>query len=78
MKFLGKTDSFQEFLFEPDVVNQISPHEWWKAHFNKKNVNVKNNKKITEKAVLQLFTAAVFSAAVEGVFSTHGLVHFSL
>ena len=27
MKFLGKIYSFQEFLFEPDVVNQISPHD---------------------------------------------------
>ena len=39
MKFLGNTDSFQEFLFEPDVMNQISPHDWWKAQFNKKDVN---------------------------------------
>ena len=39
MKFLGKTDSFQEFLFEPDMVNQINPHDRWKAHFNKKDVD---------------------------------------
>ena len=39
MNFLGKTDSFQEFLFEPDVVNQISPHDWCKAHFNEKYVD---------------------------------------
>ena len=37
MKFLGK--AFQEFLFEPDVVNAIGPGDWWKTHFNKKDVD---------------------------------------
>ena len=45
LKYLGKTDSFHEFLFEPDVVNQISPHEWWKSHFNKKDVDEEQKKK---------------------------------
>ena len=40
-----KKDSLQEFLFEPDVVNQISSHGWCKARFNKKDVDDKEKKK---------------------------------
>ena len=66
-------DSFQEFLFEPDKVNQISPHDWSNAHFNKKDVD--DEQKIeAEKAALQLFTASASLPAVERVFTTYGLV----
>ena len=71
MKFLRKTYSFQEFLFESDMVNQINPHDWQKAHFNKKDVDhEQTNKQKAEKAALPLFTATASSSAVEHAFST--------
>ena len=39
-----KTDSLQEFLREQDVVKQISPHDWWKAHFKEKDVDFEQKK----------------------------------
>ena len=44
MKFWGKTDSFQEFLFELDMVNQImiSP---MKVHLKKKDVDNEQTKR---------------------------------
>ena len=39
VKFFRKNISLQEFLFEPDVVNQISSHGWCKACSNKKDVD---------------------------------------
>ena len=76
MNFLRKKDSFQEFHFEPDEINQSSPHDWRKARFNKKDADDEQKKE--QKAVLQLFTATSSSAAVEHVFSTYGLVQSSL
>ena len=54
-------------------MNQISPHDWSNAHFNKKDVD--DEQKIeAEKAALQLFTASASLPAVERVFTTYGLV----
>ena len=42
--FLKKNRFFQEFRFEPDIMNQISLHDQWKAHFNKKDAEDEQKK----------------------------------
>lgn len=71
MKFLAKSDSFQDFLFESDIVNKTSTFSWWKTHFNVKDYAF--NKEV-ERAKSQISTVIASSNAVERVFSTFGLV----
>ncbi len=70
MKFIAKADPFL-FLFEVNVVSQMSPLEWWKTHFN-------SCEETETKAVTQLLTVVATSASVERLFSTYGLVQTKL
>nr|XP_042907854.1 uncharacterized protein LOC122271260 [Parasteatoda tepidariorum] len=73
-KYQAKSEPFHEFLFNPNIVNQVSPIDWWKSQIAG-NVEVKN---AVLDMISQLFTAQASSASVERVFSTFGLVQSKL
>ncbi len=75
MKFLAKADPFHDFLFDCDVVNTISPLQWWKSHSSSKGSGIDVEVEI---AITQLLTAIASSASVERIFSTYGLVQSEL
>lgn len=71
LKYLAKADPFYDFLFEENVISQLSALDWWKTHFQLICEADQN-------AIKQLLSAVATSASVERIFSTYGLVHSTL
>ena len=59
---------FKSYLFEEEVIKNISPLTWWKSQ----NING------MDQLYNSLLTAVASSAGVERVFSTFGVVHSKL
>ena len=71
MEFLAQSTLFTEFKFRKDVTNAMTPLKWWNSFGSAVN---SNSKLFLE----QLLTAVAFSAGVERVFSSYGLVQSKL
>ena len=63
-----KSEPFKKYLFDPEVIKNISSMTWWKSQ----------NLPIMTPLYSSLLTAVSSSAGVERVFSTFGLVHSKL
>ena len=72
----GKFELFYDFLFNKDVLNNISLLDWWKSHFSSNNENV--NIEHLYQALHQLLTLRTSSASVERIFCACGLVQSKL
>ena len=71
LKFVAKADPFYEFLFEEKVVSELSPMQWWRTHFQLISA-------ADQTAIKQFTFCSSYSASVERIFSTYGLVHSTL
>lgn len=72
IKFLAKSEPFNDIMFQDDILKSVKPIDWWKSQ---------RNADIIEKElpiITQLLCAAASSASVERIFSTFGLVHSKL
>lgn len=73
MKCFSRSDPFYDFLFEENIVSQMTALNWWRSHFNLSVCGPAD-----QKAIKQLLIATASSASVERLFSTYGLVHSKL
>lgn len=61
MKFLVKPYSFDDFIFESDVVNKIFPCDWQKPHFSTKvSALNKNIERVVSHIFIILFPRLLF------------------
>lgn len=73
IKYQAKADPFYNFLFDDDVVNQVSPLEWWKTHCTSPDTET-----VVAKVTKQLLTASASTSSLERIFSTYSLIQSNL
>lgn len=72
IKFEAKSDPFKSVMFSEEIINNVTPIQWWKSQKDVSDIN-----KVLP-ILTQLMCSVTSSASVERIFSTFGLVHSTI